>query len=372
MRSKVVLQVGDRALEMTEREIPPVGADEGLLRVEACGLCGSDVEQYRGRFTEKGLVRYPLIPGHEPIGVIEEIGPVARAAWGVKIGDRIALEPHLACGRCPTCLGGAYHLCKTLLAVAAPSYGYLPLDFGHGLWGGYSEYIHLHPRTIAHKLPVNLPTDLATMYQAIAAGIRWAVHVPKTAFSDTVLILGCGQRGLGAVLACRAAGVGCIIVTGLARDRHKLDLAERLGAHHTIVSDAEDALPRIMTITSGRGVDVALDVVPTATEPVSLAVEAVRMGGMIVLAGIKGGRTMAAIDTDRIVYKEITLRGVFTQGSDAYEQAIDMLARDGDRIAPMKTHAFPLARAENAILTLAGEVPGEEAICVSINPGRTG
>ena len=94
MKSRAMVQVADRRLEMFEREIPKVRADEGLLQVETCGLCGSDVEQYKGRFVEKGLVKYPLIPGHEPIGRIVELGHEAARLWGVSVGDRVALEPH--------------------------------------------------------------------------------------------------------------------------------------------------------------------------------------------------------------------------------------------------------------------------------------
>jgi len=361
-----MVQFGDRRLEMVEREIPVVQPDEGLLRVEACGLCGSDIEQYRGHFVQKGLVRYPLIPGHEPIGRIAEIGPEAAKNWGVKVGDRVALEPHLTCGRCQACSRGTYHLCKSLLPINPAAYGYLPLDHAHGLWGGYSEYIHLHPRTRMHKLPEHLPLVIAAQYQLLAAGIRWSVHVPKTSFGDTVLILGCGQRGLGSVIACASAGVRSIIVTGLARDAHKLALARDLGAHATIVADQENVVQRVMTLTGNRGADIVIDLTPVATQPIVDAVDAVRVGGTIVLAGIKGGSHTVPLDTDRIVVKEITLQGVFTQAAAAYEQAISLLARDPAKFTRMHTHEFPLDRASEAIETLAGERADKTAICVSL------
>jgi threonine dehydrogenase-like Zn-dependent dehydrogenase len=369
MKAKVMIQTGDRRLEMAEHEVPKVGADEGLLRVEACGLCGSDVEQYKGRFTQKGIVRYPLIPGHEPIGIIHEIGAEASRNWGVKKGDRVALEPHLTCGTCHVCLGGRYHLCKALFPVATPAYGFLSTDFGHGLWGGYGEFIHLHRRTVMHKLPNSLPLSVATMYQAIAAGVRWSVHVPESSFSDTVLILGCGQRGLGAVFACANAGVRTIITTGLVRDRYKLQLARTLGAHYTIEVDREDTLTRVMEITGQKGVDVAVDVSPGTTQPINDAIKAVRVGGTVVLAGIKGGQSSVNIDSDYVVTREISLRGVYSQGNKAYEQALDLITRNVDRLKPMHTHEFPLEQAAMAIETLAGEREGEDAICVSIHPG---
>jgi threonine dehydrogenase-like Zn-dependent dehydrogenase len=367
MRTIALMQVADRRLELTEREVPPIGRDAALLEVESCGLCGSDVEQFKGSFSAKGLVRYPLIPGHEPVGRIVEIGAEAQRNWKLKVGDRVAVEPHISCGRCHACTGGSYNLCKSLLPSAAPAYGYLPLDFEHGLWGGYSRHMYLHPRSILHKLPEDLPLEVATQYQLLAAGIRWAVHVPESGFGDTVLILGCGQRGLGAVIACAQAGVGRIIVTGLARDAHKLALARDLGAHHSIVADQQNVVEQVMLLTNGRGADVALDVTPGATQPVIDAIEAVRLGGTVVLAGIKGGTKTVPIDTDKVVYKEIRLRGVFTQTRPAYEQAIALLTRSPGSFARLHTHSFPLERTAEAIEVLSGERE-DGAICISIRP----
>ena len=129
-----MVQVADRRIEEDEHEVPPVGPREALLRVEACGLCGSDVEQFRGAMAAAGIMRYPVIPGHEPIGRIAELGAEAEQKWNVKEGDRVALEPHLSCGRCELCLRGDYHNCRSLMPPGAPPcYGYTPRDVGHGL-----------------------------------------------------------------------------------------------------------------------------------------------------------------------------------------------------------------------------------------------
>jgi threonine dehydrogenase-like Zn-dependent dehydrogenase len=362
-----MVQRADQRLEMEELEVPTIGPDEGLLRVEACGLCGSDVDQFHGGTVARGLGSYPMIPGHEPVGVIESIGATAATCWGVAVGDRIALEPHLSCGTCPNCLTGRYHLCRVLRPSGIPAYGYLPMDHGHVLWGGYATHIHLHARTVLHKLPASLSPKLATMYQAIAGGVRWAVQLPKTGLGDTVLILGCGQRGLGAVIACREAGVSRIIITGLARDRFKLDLARALGANHAIVSDEEDTVARTMEITGGCGADVVVDLAPSAPQTVNHALDAVKSGGIVVLAGLKGPRPVA-FDTDRVIFKEITLLGAFSQGWQAYEQALRILDENRYDLARLKTHDFALEDAPTAIRILAGEVPGEEGICLALHP----
>jgi threonine dehydrogenase-like Zn-dependent dehydrogenase len=363
-----MIQTGNRRLEMRELEVPKIASDEALLRVEACGLCGSDVDQFRGGTAASGLVCYPMIPGHEPVGVIEHIGADAAATWGVRAGDRVAVEPHLSCGACPQCLSGRYHLCRRLRPHGIPGYGFLPLEDGGGLSGGYATHMHLKPRTIVHRLPSSMPLKLATMYQAIAGGVRWAVTLPQTAMGDTVLIFGCGQRGLGAVIACREAGGGRIIITGLARDRHKLDLAMALGAHETIVADQEDTVARVMELTQGQGVDVAVDLAPFAPQTVAQAVDAVRSGGTVVLAGLKGHAQRPAIETDKVIFKEITLRGAFSQGWQAYEQAIRILDEDRYGLARLRTHDFALEDADTALRILSGETPGEDGICLALYP----
>lgn len=123
-----------------------------------------------------------------------------------------------------------------------------------------------------------------------------------------------------------------------------------------------------MEITGGRGADVAIDLVPANPDTVSHAMQAVRTGGTVVLAGIKGGDKMATLDTDWMIYKEVTVRAVFAQGSEAYAKGLDLLTRNLERIAPMHTHEMPLEQAALAIEMLAGEVAGEEAICVSLHP----
>jgi threonine dehydrogenase-like Zn-dependent dehydrogenase len=369
MKSRVMMQVGDRKLVEQEWEVPPVGPTEALMQVEACGMCGSDVEQYRGTFAANKILRYPLIPGHEPIGRIVEIGKAAAKAWGVKVGDRVALEPNLSCGRCEMCLNGNYVNCRSLMPPGAPpAYGFTPADVGHGFWGGYSDYMHLHERTILHKVPPQMPLALASLYQPLAAGVRWAVQLPNTRLGDSVLILGHGQRGLGSVVATRRAGASQVIVTGTSRSKKKLEIARALGAHHTIEADTENVVERVMAITNGRGVDVIIDTVPVATQPIVDAVEVARIGATIILAGIKGPVGLS-LNVDRIVYKEITLKGVYSQGAPAYREAFRILSENPPGLSALHTHEFPLERAEDALLTFGKEKPSSvEPICITLHP----
>ena len=369
MKSRVMLQVGDRHLEEDELEVPGTRPDTALLRVEACGLCGSDVEQYRGHFAAKNMIQYPVVPGHEPVGVIEDIGSDAAQRWRLVRGDRVAIVPAMSCGRCHHCLTGSHFLCRELFPGASyASYGYIPRDTGHGLWGGYSEYMVLHPNTLLYKVPDHVPPRRATLYQALASGLRWAVQVPQTRYGESVLVLGAGQRGLASVVALRACGAGDIIVTGIARDAYKLEIARQLGATHTILADEEDTVDRVLEITGGRGVDVAIDVVPSLGRTVVDAIECVRTGGAVVLAGLKGSTVRVDIDTDQIVNRNITVHGVFSQPVTSYRDGIELLASRLDEVSVLHTHEYPLTQVETALRVLGGEYPDERPISISIYP----
>jgi len=359
---RAVVQTGPRQIEMREFPRPVIGPDDGaLLRVEACGICGSDVEQYRGHLGQQWL---PMVPGHEPLGIIEEVSASAAARWGVQPGDRVAVEILIPCRSCELCLAGRYMSCRTRIG----SHGGGNPERGLGPWGGFSEYIHLHPNSILHTMRGDIPAELAVMFNPLGAGVRWAAHLGGVGLGDTVLILGCGQRGLAAVLASRAAGAGTIIVTGLSRDRFKLGLAREFGADVAIDVEAEDVVARVAEITGGAGADVVLELTPMAAQPIRDALQAVRWGGRVVLAGLKGGRPVE-LSTDVIINKALTVMGAFSVDSRAYAEAIRLIEAGGFPLERMHTHTFGLEDVGRAIETLAGEVPGEDAVHVAIVPG---
>jgi threonine dehydrogenase-like Zn-dependent dehydrogenase len=360
---RAAVQVGPRKIEIREFPRPRIGADDGLLRVEANGICGSDVETYRGHL---GGGRRPTIPGHEPLGIIEEIGERAAARWGVRPGDRVALEVIVPCHYCQACLTGRYQACPNRTA----GHGVSPTDLAPSLWGGFAEYLYLSPGTVVHKIDKSLPAEVAAMYNAMGAGVRWAGHLGGVGFGDTVLVLGAGQRGLACVVAARAAGAGTVIVTGLETDAHKLALAREFGADHTITVDGEDekdTVERVREITGGAMADVVLELTPMASRPVADALLAARHGGRVVLAGLKGGKEVP-LRTDVIINRALTVVGAFGVDARANEEAIALIESGRFPLERMHTHTFGLEDCARAIETLAGEVAGERAIHVSIHP----
>ncbi len=363
-KTRAVVQTGPRQLELRDLPIPEIDDDSGLLQVEACGICGSDAEQYDGVLP----VPYPLIPGHEPLGVIAAIGDRAARRWGVEVGDRVAVEVLLPCGHCSLCRSGSYQLCRGD-GRGLSGYSYLPLSREPGLWGAYADFMYLDPRSILHRVRKDVPAQTAVLFNPLGAGFRWAVELPGTGPGDSVMILGPGQRGLASVIAARAAGADTIIVTGLERDRTKLDLALEFGADHVINVESEDARRRVKEITDGRGVDVVVEVSSYATQPVAEALHYVAAGGRVILAGVKGFKHVPEFISDLIVVKEITLRGALGVTSRSYRSAINLIESGQLDLARMHTHDFGLEDAELAIKTLKGESDGECSVHSCLLPG---
>jgi len=362
--TRAIVQTGTRQLEMRELPIAEIDDDSGLLRVEACGICGSDVEQYTGTIP----VRMPVVPGHEPLGVIEKIGERAAKRWGVDVGDRVAVEAPIPCGHCRACLGGRYQLCRGR-GSGLFGHGYVPLSRPPGIWGAYADYMYLDAHSVVHKMRKDIPPGIAVMFNPLGAGFRWAVEIPKTGPGDTVLVLGPGQRGLASVIAARAAGADQIIVTGLSRDAGKLALAREFGADHVIDVENEDARARVREITGGRGADVVVEVSSYATEPIAEALHYAAAGGRVVLAGVKGFKSVPDFISDLIVVKEITILGAFGVTAKSYESAIRLIESGRLPLEKMHTHDFALDQAELAIQTLGGEAEGEASVHSCLLPG---
>jgi threonine dehydrogenase-like Zn-dependent dehydrogenase len=360
---RAAVQVSPGKIELREFPRPETGADDGLLRVEANGICGSDVETYRGHL---GGPRPAFIPGHEPLGIIEEVGERAAQRWGVQPGDRVALEVIVPCRSCQDCLTGRYQFCRN----RKYGHGVTGIDTEPALWGGLAEYMYLSPTSVLHKMDKSLPAELAATYNAMGAGVRWASHLGEVRLGDTVLVLGAGQRGIAAVVAARAAGAGTIIITGLAADEHKLAVAREFGADHTVVVDGdgdEDIVRRVEDITGGEMADLVLELTPLAAGPVTDALLAAKRGGRVVLAGLKGNREIP-VRTDLIINRALTVRGAFGVDARGMADAIALIESRRFPLEKMHTHTFGLDDAELAIQTLGGDVPGKPAIHVSVHP----
>jgi alcohol dehydrogenase len=339
-----------RELQLREFPIPDVGPEEAILRVEGCGLCGTDYEQWQGHMSDWGG-GMPIVPGHEVIGFIDAIGRQAARRWKVKEGDRVAIEPVIPCGHCSQCVVGAYTRCE-----ADMGYGlYHGINVPPSLWGGYATHLYVHPHTMVHRLPSGIPTDLMTLFNPLSNALRWVYEVGKAGLGSVVVIEGPGQRGLLAVVAARRAGASSIIVTGTNNDRARLALAMQLGASATINVDEEDPVGRVHQITEGKLADIVLDVSAGAVAPVLQAIDMVKRGGRIVLAGLKGRNALNGLVVDKLVFREIEMVGVLSAGWTSCELAIKLIQRHGAELATLCSHSFSLNAVTDAVRTLGRE-----------------
>ncbi|MBV9661240.1 MAG: zinc-binding dehydrogenase [Acidimicrobiales bacterium] len=356
------------SLELWDVPVPEVGDDDGLLAVEACGICGSDVEQLRA---ERPADYYPITPGHEPIGTVIALGEGARQRWGVEVGDRVGVEAAISCGRCAHCRSGRSIGCTDpRLPGPIRSYSTIPFRVPPHLWGGYSEVLYLDREARVHQVPDHVTLEEAALLNPMANAIEWSVLTPRPLPGSTAVVLGCGQRGLLCVAALREAGVATIVITGLRSDRHKLELASLLGADVTVCVEDEETIEAVRNATGGTFADLVVDATPYATQPVTDALEITKPGGTIVLAGVKAGRSIPGFVSDRLVMKELTLRGVLAARTEAFDLAMKIIASRRHPLGELHTHAFPLDRAAEAVATLAGHGGGAPAVAITINPDK--
>jgi len=309
---------------LVERSLaePEVGDDDALLRVEACGLCGTDHEQFTGLLPGPG----PFVPGHETVGVIEQIGSAAAARWGVAAGDRVAVEVFQSCRTCAACQAKQTQRCER--HGLGDMYGFVSVDTTPGLWGGYATHQYLAPDSQVLKVPSSLDPVIATLFNPLGAGVRWGVTVPGTKAGDVVAVLGPGVRGLSALAACKDAGASFVMVTGAGpRDAPRLEMARRFGADLVVDVLTDDPVKALRTATGGALADVVVDVTAKAPAAFGQAVRLARNGGTVVVAGTRGGEDTPGFSPDHVVYKELRIVGALGVDTASYDAALAMLAR---------------------------------------------
>jgi alcohol dehydrogenase len=343
--------------------VPEVGDDDAVLRVEACGLCGTDHEQLTGLLPGP----YPFIPGHETVGVIEAIGPGAAARWGVAAGDRVAVEVFQSCRACDACRAKQTQRC--VRHGIADMYGFVNVDVGPGLWGGYSTHQYLAPDSQVLKVPASLDPVTATLFNPLGAGVRWGVTVPGTKAGDVVAVLGPGVRGLSALAACRDAGASFVMVTGAGeRDAPRLEMARRFGADLVVDVVAEDPVRALRTATGGALADVVVDVTAKAPAAFGQAVRLARVGGTVVVAGTRGSEETPGFAPDHVVYKELRIQGALGVDTASYEAALALLATGRYPFAELPREVVDLDGLPSLLEVLAGERAGVPPVHGVVRP----
>ena len=348
-RATALVLTEPRRFERREYDLPAVGDHDGLLRIEACGLCGTDHEQYTGDIRSA----HAFVPGHEVIGVIEQLGSAASERWGVSEGQRVAVEVFKSCRECDACRSGLYRRCER--HGLATMVGFVDADAARGIGGGYATHLHLDPDSMLLPVPASLDPVTATLFNPLGAGIRWAVDLPQTAPGEVVVVLGPGVRGLSAAAAAKEAGAGFVMITGVGpRDAERLSLAERFGADLTVDVNVTDPR-RALRDAVGVQADVVVDVTAKAPAALGQAVALARPGGTLVLAGVRGSSETPGFEPDHIVYKELTIHGALGVDVDAYRRALDMLADSRYPFSELPRRIAGFDDLEHLVQSMAGE-----------------
>ena len=355
--------VAPKQFEFREYDLPEISVDDGLLKVEAVGICGADVHTYRRD------VPKPRIMGHENIGIIAGIGKDAAERWGVKEGDLVVPEEYVPCFHCKYCYTGRYRFCNQTDRGYGQIYrhGQTTADVWPSLWGGFGEYMYLPPNTVMHQVKHPVPPHVLALYLPLADGIEWACRYGGAERGKVVLIQGPGQMGLSSAFAAKQAGADCVIVTGMSHDTVRLDMARRLGADFTIDIESEDFEERIAEITGGEGVDVVVDVTGGGKNSVKEAMAVASKQCTLVLAGAGDQPIHMGIAGQR-QRRDLTLKTANGHSYESVSEAIEYLTSGKHpELLEISTHQFPLEQVKHALDTAGGEgEPG--AIHVTLTP----
>ncbi len=310
-------------LELIDLPRPEIGPNDVLIRVKACGICGSDIHGYDG---STGRRIPPLVMGHEAAGLVEAAG---SAVTRFKPGDRVTFDSTVYCGECFFCLRGQQNLCdnRQVLGVSCGDYRRN---------GAFAEFVAV-PERICYRLPDNVPFEHAALIEAISVAVH-AVSLTPIALNDTAVVVGSGMIGLLIIQSLKLTSCGRIIAIDV--DDAKLKGAGQLGAHETINSRSEDAKARVLALTGGRGADLALEAVG-ATDPIQTAIDCTRKGGVVTLVGNLSPKVQ--IPLQAIVSRQLKLIGSCASSGE-YPTCIDLLARGAIQVEPMISARAPLSQ----------------------------
>ncbi|MGE8203739.1 zinc-dependent dehydrogenase [Heyndrickxia sp. NPDC080065] len=341
MKAAVYFDKGD--IRYVDRPIPTIDDDEVLIKMQACGLCGTDIHKAIGRGVEPETVL-----GHEVSGEIVKVG---RQVESYEVGDRVFVAHHVPCFTCDQCRRGAYSLC--------PQFKQTNLDPG-----GFSEYIRvpgLHVKHTMGKIPNEMSFETGALVEPVACCIHGFESINYHP-GDSVLIMGAGQIGCIQIQIAKYLMAGNIFVSDI--NPYRLKQSLELGADYAIDSRSEDLVEKIMNITNGKGVNTVI-ISAGISSLLSQAMECVSRGGtVLVFAPFQNH--LVPIPAARFFNDEVKIVGSYSSNPYNYTVAIEMLKKNVFNVNKMITHRFPLSQLNEAID--CAHSPEEQVLKVIITP----
>ena len=331
---KAALLTRLREIEIHDVPKPQLtGPRDVLLRIDAVGVCGSDVHYYRTGRIGAAVVKYPFVMGHECAGTVEQTGAEVR---GLTAGQRVAIDPLVACGHCDQCRGGRPNTCRNQRFLGQPG----------ELSGGLAEFVVL-PQDCCYPIPESMTAGQAAMIEPLSIGVH-AQRLSQMEAGATIAILGSGPIGLSVLLACRAAADCTAYMTDLIDER--LKMAAQIGARWTGNPRQGDVVKAI-TEAEPNGMDFVFECAGEQ-ETLNQAVELLKPGGALVIVGIP--------EVDEVNFpvhtlrrKELTIKNVRRQ-NHCMAPAIDLVSSGKVNVNPLMTHHFPLREAGSAFDLVSG------------------
>ncbi|MBD3306840.1 alcohol dehydrogenase catalytic domain-containing protein [candidate division KSB3 bacterium] len=316
---------------------PSIEANEVLIEVKACGICGSDVHGMDG---SSGRRIPPIIMGHEASGVIVKTGSEVK---NFAEGDRVTFDSTIYCGECFFCRQGQINLCdnRRVLGVSPGEYRQ---------HGAFAEYVAV-PERILYRLPENLSFQQAAMVEPVSIAVH-AVELTPISLNDTAVVVGAGMIGVFVIQALQAAGCGTVIAVDL--DQNKLDLATKLGADQVLKADEVDVTKEVAALTQNRGAHIALEVVGN-TAALNTAVSSLRKGGFLTAVGNLAPTVDFPIQA--IVTRQISVVGSCASCGE-YPACLDMIADGTIKVDALISKVAPLSEGAEWFDRLYRQEPG--------------
>ena len=334
---KALVHTAPLQFDLRDVPQPQPGEEEVLVRVKACGICGSDVHGYTGK---TGRRIPPIIMGHEAAGIVEAVGPKAQ---NVGLGDRITFDSTVYCNQCPACRQNRVNLCQNrkVLGVSTPAFR---RD------GAMAEYVVV-PWWITYRLPEAVSFEEAALIEPASVSLH-AARITPIDVNDVVAVIGAGQIGLFAIQAARVKGAGTIIALDMKEER--LALARQLGADVTINPGTADVPAEVRRAVGRPEADAVLEAVGTEAT-VGLAMGLAKLGGHVTLIGNVTPRIQ--VNLQDIVSRELTLRGSCAIAGE-YRACLDLIAAGRIRAKPLISRILPLTEGPGAFDALHRGDPG--------------